>query len=364
MKMKPTVFFSHSSLDRERIIPIKEYILEKTGNAIQIFMSSDGASIPFGKNWLKEIEDALIHCKLMFVWVTPNSTKSNWIYFESGYAYSRTIKVVPIGFDGIKLEELSAPLNILQGFNINSSASLNNIIAVINREFGLTFPEIFNDLFFEKKVLKYSTDNSAELLKYVNGIECEFSRNIKIRDDQTIRLKDDWLNLFKDVLRLKEETFTLSEKYEFYGVGFKIYPRPNSSGKETYPHIFIDPVALNNFWGILSDLNRSAYDNKSNDVFLKVNLKPPFELPADHYLISSRLLNTEVDFNTDQPHVVYRFRNLQFRINIRQDNWGKRSTIIGNLILKVDQNNKEIIPLVSLIRLLVRQRVIDKDNIQ
>ncbi len=45
--MKPTVFFSHSSLDRDRIKPIKEHILDKTGNTIQIFMSSDGASIPF-----------------------------------------------------------------------------------------------------------------------------------------------------------------------------------------------------------------------------------------------------------------------------------------------------------------------------
>lgn len=142
--MKPTIFFSHSSIDHDRIKPIKEYILKKTGNAVKIFMSSDGASIPFGKSWLKEIEEALINCKLMFVWVTPNSAKSNWIYFESGYVYSRKINVVPIGFDGIKLENLPAPLNLLQGFNINSSASLNNIIAIINREFNLTFPDIFD----------------------------------------------------------------------------------------------------------------------------------------------------------------------------------------------------------------------------
>ena len=85
--MKPTVFFSHSSLDKDRLLPIRNRILEGTGNAIEVFMSSDGASIPFGKNWLREIERALHDCKLMFVWVTPNSLRSNWIYFESGCAY-------------------------------------------------------------------------------------------------------------------------------------------------------------------------------------------------------------------------------------------------------------------------------------
>ena len=177
--MKPTVFSSHSSLDKDRIKPIKDHILEKTGNSIQIFMSSDGASIPFGKNWLKEIELALTECKLMFVWLTPNSVKSNWIYFESGYAYSRDIKVVPIGFDGIKLEELPAPLNLLQGFNINSSSSLNNIIAVINKEFGLTFTlDLFDDIFYEN-VSKLSAESSAELLEYVSAVKCTFPSSLK-----------------------------------------------------------------------------------------------------------------------------------------------------------------------------------------
>ena len=358
--MKPTVFFSHSSLDRDRIKPIKEHILDKTGNTIQIFMSSDGASIPFGKNWLKEIEEALTKCKLMFVWVTPNSTRSNWIYFESGYAYSRKINVVPVGFDGIKLEELPAPLSLLQGFNINSSASLNNILEVINREFDLTFPDIFDDAFFEENVIKYFTDNSAELLEYVTGIECEFHPNIKLEGRENVRIKDNWLVLFEQVLSDKEEIFTRNERGEFYGVGFEIYPRPHNN--KSHPKIFIDPLALNNFWGILAELNRVAYDNEWNQLFLKVNLNPAFKLPTDHYVISSRLLNTEVDINTDLPHVIYGFRNVQFRINIWDEREARRSVVRRDLILIVDQKNEVIIPLVSLIKLLVSQNIIVKDN--
>lgn len=40
--MKPTIFFSHSSKDKESLIVLKELIEEKTGGTINIFMSSDG----------------------------------------------------------------------------------------------------------------------------------------------------------------------------------------------------------------------------------------------------------------------------------------------------------------------------------
>ena len=355
--MKPTIFFSHSSLDSDRIKPIKEYILNKTGNAINIFMSSDGASIPFGKNWLKEIEDALTNCKIMFVWITPNALKSNWLYFESGYVYSRGIKVVPIGFDGIKLEDFPAPLNVLQGFNINSSASLNNILGIINKEFGLTFPDIFDEAFYNKQIIKYSTNNSAELLKYVEVIQCKFHPQIKISETGIITINNQWINIFENILMEKGEIYTKYEEEEFFGIGFKAYTRFSDTNRNIkYPEFFIDPLALNNFWKILSELHFLVYDKNFFNIILNVKLKPTYKLPEDHYIISSRLLNTEVDFNTLEPHVLYRFRNIQFRINIYMvaNSWQRE------LILIVNQNNKEIIPLTSLLNLLIKQSIIRK----
>lgn len=299
----------------------------------------------------------------MFVWVTPNATKSNWIYFESGYVYSRNIKVVPIGFDGIKLEELPAPLNILQGFNINSPASLNNIIAVINREFGLTFPDIFDETFFEEKILKYYTDNSPEIMEYVEEIKCIFHPRRRISDTEIVTLNKEWMTVFENVLREKGEAFTQYKRGEFFGVGFKTYARRDREKNIKFPEFLIDPLALNNIWEILADLNSHAYDNKSDNIILIVQLNTTFKLPEDNYLISSRLLNTEVDFNTLQPHVIYKFRNIQFRINILEERPIIKSAKRKELVLIVDHNNKEIIPLVSLIKLLVKQRVIRKDNV-
>ena len=114
----------------------------KTGGSIDVFLSSDGQSIPFGRNWVHSVEQALNDAKLMVVFVTPNSLRSNWLHFESGYAYSKNIRVVPVGI-GIDLATVGAPLNLLQGFNITSEAGLKNLNSVVNEVFDHAHPENF-----------------------------------------------------------------------------------------------------------------------------------------------------------------------------------------------------------------------------
>ena len=56
---KPIAFFSHSSRDKEALGRLKDLFVEKTGGTIEIFLSSDGQSIKFGRNWVHRIEEAL-----------------------------------------------------------------------------------------------------------------------------------------------------------------------------------------------------------------------------------------------------------------------------------------------------------------
>lgn len=79
----------------------------------------------------------------MFVFVTKNSINNAWVYFESGYAYSKGVEVIPVGI-GITVGDLKPPLNLLQGFNVTSNDSLNNFITVINKKFDLNFKEDFS----------------------------------------------------------------------------------------------------------------------------------------------------------------------------------------------------------------------------
>jgi len=142
---KPVVFFSHSSRDEPVLRRLKDLILAKTGSTIDVFLSSDGQSIPLGRNWVYRIEAALSETAVMFVFISPNSLASHWLYFEAGYTYARKIRVVPIGALGLDLSSVGPPLGLLQGFNIRDADGLNNLVAVINVEFGFSHPLSFTD---------------------------------------------------------------------------------------------------------------------------------------------------------------------------------------------------------------------------
>ena len=71
----------------------------------------------------------------MLVFVSPNSVRSSWVFFEAGFVYARKLRVIPLGFLGLDILIAPAPLNLLQGFNITSEDGLNNIVAVTNEVF-------------------------------------------------------------------------------------------------------------------------------------------------------------------------------------------------------------------------------------
>jgi hypothetical protein len=56
---KPIVFLSHSSRDSQALNRLKVALEEKTHGTIDFFLSSDGESIPFGRNWVAAIQQAL-----------------------------------------------------------------------------------------------------------------------------------------------------------------------------------------------------------------------------------------------------------------------------------------------------------------
>lgn len=166
---KPVVFFSHSGKDRNIILPIKNKIDDITSYTLDIFMSSDGQSIPCGSNWIAQVERGLQEAKIMFVFVTPRSLESGWIYFEAGYAYSKGIKVVPVGI-GVSIGSLRPPLNLLQGFDITTGASLNNIITIINREFDCKYKELFAETDYEA-IIQTQTNFATQLPSHFGAIK-------------------------------------------------------------------------------------------------------------------------------------------------------------------------------------------------
>ena len=161
---KPTLFFSHSSKDKDMVLAIKNKVMKYTSGTLEIFQSSDGESIPFGTNWIHKVEEGLKEAKVMFVFITEQSISSGWIYFEAGYAYSKDVHVIPVGI-GVSVGDLKAPLNLLQGFNITSADSLNNFLTIINREFSYNFPAQFTDDDFNE-IVSYSPGSKTTHMQF------------------------------------------------------------------------------------------------------------------------------------------------------------------------------------------------------
>lgn len=146
---KPIIFFSHSSKDGPQLRRLKDRFLKLVGKTVEVFLSSDGKSIQLGSNWLARVAQALGDAKLMFVFVTPNSVNSRWLYFETGHAFSKGIRVVPVGLYGVNIGKLGPPLNLLQGFNVSEPEALNNIIAVVNEVLGTEHENMFTQEDFD-----------------------------------------------------------------------------------------------------------------------------------------------------------------------------------------------------------------------
>src|ERR1700730_1057289 len=150
---KPTLFLSHAAKDSRSIVVLKDRLMALTGGAIDMFVSSDGQSVPFGRNWVYELEEALKRAKLMFVFLSPAALDSRWVSFESGFAYALGVHVVPVGISGVDLAAVGPPLGLLQGFNIRSAQTMNNLVSTINNTFGYTMREALTPQDYREIVL-------------------------------------------------------------------------------------------------------------------------------------------------------------------------------------------------------------------
>lgn len=132
---KNIVFLSHSSKDKKQLVEFKKALETKTNGTIEFFLSSDGQSIPLGRNWVASVGHSLDEAKLAFLLLTANSINSTWVAFEAGFMHAKGIRVIPVGLPGIELGQIPPPIGLLQGFNMHSHESMNNFFEILNQEF-------------------------------------------------------------------------------------------------------------------------------------------------------------------------------------------------------------------------------------
>ncbi len=313
---KSTLFFSHSSKDKDVILSIKNKLDSATGGVMDIFMSSDGQSIPFGTNWIHKIEEGLQAAKIMFVFVTENSISSGWIYFEAGYAYSKGIQVIPVGI-GVDIGSLKAPLNLLQGFNISSEDSLNNFITIINRTFDYHFSNIFehNDYLEVIKNLSSEAFNTVNFENIVEKAECV------IYGEQTIDGKNVKYNIekfFNDIVKYLEDnniSFSKNDKYHsertscVVANGVKIIYRKEIQitgvNRSTYDNcasisFYVSPYNFLKAFTLLKYLLQLFEEKETSYIRLHLKDKYNYTITAED---GSSIITNYAEFDVDKTHI-------------------------------------------------------------
>lgn len=140
------VFLSHIHEERVLAGHIKGAIEDEFSGFVDVFVSSDGVSIPAGANFLRRIEDGLVNCIGAIYLISPKSVNRNWINFELGAVWIRNaisqrnggneIPAIPICHSGIEPSGLPSPINNLNAVRANETAGLRFALTSLQAAVG------------------------------------------------------------------------------------------------------------------------------------------------------------------------------------------------------------------------------------
>jgi hypothetical protein len=140
--LKPLVFISHITEEKEIAQALKRLVESTFLNMIEVFVSSDPTSIKLGRKWLDEITHALKNCAVEIILASPESVKRPWINFEGGSGWVRDIPVIPLCHSGMIPSKLPAPLGTFQAATATEEAELKLIFPVLAEAVVCTLPQI------------------------------------------------------------------------------------------------------------------------------------------------------------------------------------------------------------------------------
>jgi hypothetical protein len=137
---KPFVFISHITPEAQLAELFKEQIGQDFLGMIDVFVSSDGASISVGSKWLNDIDAALKNAKVELIICSEESVKRPWINFEAGAGWVKGIPIVPICHTGLRPVDLPIPLNMLQGIGAADPDGLKQMYTLLAKQLGCVVP--------------------------------------------------------------------------------------------------------------------------------------------------------------------------------------------------------------------------------
>ena len=111
------IFLSYAHVESRFADLIEEIVTRDFIGLVRVFVASDGGVIA-GQKWLDVVKDALAQSHLHVVLCSPESITRQWISFETGAAYLRGIRIIPLCHSGLAPKQLPVPLSELQGIQL------------------------------------------------------------------------------------------------------------------------------------------------------------------------------------------------------------------------------------------------------
>lgn len=343
---KETIFLSHSSYDEKLLKKLREFILKKTGNTIEVFMSSDGQSIPLGRNWVHKVEEALNDSKLMIVFVSPHSLNSHWIYFEAGFSYCKGIRVVPVGVLGIDLEQIPPPLSLLQGFNIKDASGINNIIALINEEFSHKHEESFTESEYNEIFAADTTLANSTLQKYATVVD-----SIQFTLSASTNIESALQEIYKKLIAKGIEC--QSTKYSTYTYGLSFVQNDKKLD------IKLDPNLTGITFPILNDLIKELNNGAVEPLSFSIIFIPSINCCEALHKLTARIYQTGIRL-AENGSLIY--DDIEFKLGHFQNvSWRGQATITREnayMQVKYCGNNLSEIKLFELLDILFESNIL------
>lgn len=106
---KAEVFISHIALEQRLAETIKTFIETAFEGRVAAHVGT-GAGAGELAGWAERLEQRLFNASVLLVLASKLSVKSPWVFFETGFATARRIKVIPVCLPGQAPQALPVPL--------------------------------------------------------------------------------------------------------------------------------------------------------------------------------------------------------------------------------------------------------------
>jgi len=130
------IFLSHAAKDQDIAIYLKK-IIEEAIPGSKVFVSSDTEDLRPGDEWVKTIRQNLREAKMLLLLATKRGLARPWVWYETGSAWSREIRMIPCCLGNMRKSGLSAPFSSYQALNADEAGDFKNLLTEIGRELGL-----------------------------------------------------------------------------------------------------------------------------------------------------------------------------------------------------------------------------------